>query len=472
MKYKKTQTFYLIASLLALSFACGAGVPDQPPADQIDCLAEFIRISKPENYDPAQNALPYYHKAIRAFHHLPEDVPETINRKPRFSWRIIETWPGELDSDTTAFMKNWLDSNARALQFVRSGSTKPYLWFDSLAENNDFQSVRFPELNDLRSFARAISFRAKLHVLQRAPDKAVKDLDIALNMARQLQGSKTDAEQMTGIVIRSIAVDAAFTLLDRTELQTDMLKKLQLLFFSHEQQLLPFNFAANKLSLYESTQNTYRGLSDCTVTAILNKQMMQRKGGEAAKDQSLRDRIVDTLIDRELQKVLYPGAVAEDRQTTFLRIDRCFRMAQGLMHRSPWQMQSQGTTYTDEVQSHAGKNIVLWDVSGLVTAYITLWQQDRLNLSALSTTIAIHRYYIEKGQLPGTLMEVVAANYLNTLPMDAYSDGPLIYRTTKSGFTLYSVGADFTDDGGKHGGWAGEENGDCVFWPVQKAALN
>ncbi len=61
---------------------------------------------------------------------------------------------------------------------------------------------------------------------------------------------------------------------------------------------------------------------------------------------------------------------------------------------------------------------------------------------------------------------------MKKLPMDPYSDGPLVYRKTESGFLLYSLGINLTDDGGKLGigrdskprMWM--DNGDWIFWPV------
>jgi hypothetical protein len=57
--------------------------------------------------------------------------------------------------------------------------------------------------------------------------------------------------------------------------------------------------------------------------------------------------------------------------------------------------------------------------------------------------------------------------------MDPYSDRPLIYKKTDEGFMLYSVGLNFTDDGGVPGTdkngkprmWG--DNGDQIFWPVE-----
>jgi hypothetical protein len=67
------------------------------------------------------------------------------------------------------------------------------------------------------------------------------------------------------------------------------------------------------------------------------------------------------------------------------------------------------------------------------------------------------------------LDELVAAGYLAELPMDPYSEWPLVYRRTEGNFMLYSRGADFKDNNGVHSPkWGADaRGGDYVFWPVQ-----
>jgi hypothetical protein len=62
---------------------------------------------------------------------------------------------------------------------------------------------------------------------------------------------------------------------------------------------------------------------------------------------------------------------------------------------------------------------------------------------------------------------------LKEVPQDPYSDGDLVYRKTEDGFTLYSLGADFDDDGGienpdNQWGQIKEGGGDRVFWQTNK----
>lgn len=60
---------------------------------------------------------------------------------------------------------------------------------------------------------------------------------------------------------------------------------------------------------------------------------------------------------------------------------------------------------------------------------------------------ALERHRLEKGQYPDRL-EALLPTYLQTLPHDLVTGGPLHYARTGDTFTLYQVGWDGKDDGG------------------------
>jgi hypothetical protein len=97
--------------------------------------------------------------------------------------------------------------------------------------------------------------------------------------------------------------------------------------------------------------------------------------------------------------------------------------------------------------------------------------QVKAAYEATTTIVALRRYRLAEGSYPETLADLVAAGYLAREPLDPYSDGPLVYRRQGDGFTLYSVAADFRDDGGVPADWGGPDApGDYVFWPVAAPA--
>jgi len=95
---------------------------------------------------------------------------------------------------------------------------------------------------------------------------------------------------------------------------------------------------------------------------------------------------------------------------------------------------------------------------------------------ATVTILALKRWRVEKNEYPADFDGLVAAGFLKELPMDPYSDKPLVYKKTDDNFILYSLGCDFKDDGGKiverRGDlqkWGTHDDGDAVFWPVPKS---
>jgi hypothetical protein len=67
---------------------------------------------------------------------------------------------------------------------------------------------------------------------------------------------------------------------------------------------------------------------------------------------------------------------------------------------------------------------------------------------AARAAVAVERYRRDHGdQLPRSLEDLVPA-YLEAVPIDPYSERPLLYRADDAGYTIYSVGPDLKDDGG------------------------
>lgn len=64
------------------------------------------------------------------------------------------------------------------------------------------------------------------------------------------------------------------------------------------------------------------------------------------------------------------------------------------------------------------------------------------------TALAVERYRLEYGRLPERLEELVPA-YLETLPLDPFDGESLRYQREDEGFTVYSIGSNTIDEGGR-----------------------
>jgi hypothetical protein len=65
----------------------------------------------------------------------------------------------------------------------------------------------------------------------------------------------------------------------------------------------------------------------------------------------------------------------------------------------------------------------------------------------MRTDMALRLYRLEKSSYPARLEELVP-QYLDSVPIDPFSEKPLIYKPQTNSYLLYSIGPDRKDDGG------------------------
>jgi hypothetical protein len=82
---------------------------------------------------------------------------------------------------------------------------------------------------------------------------------------------------------------------------------------------------------------------------------------------------------------------------------------------------------------------------------------------AAQTALAIERYRLTEGRLPQSLDNLVPA-YMEFVPTDPFDGQSLKYRTLETGFVVYSVGEDLTDEGGTERGRGRDQRG--LPWDV------
>jgi len=78
----------------------------------------------------------------------------------------------------------------------------------------------------------------------------------------------------------------------------------------------------------------------------------------------------------------------------------------------------------------------------------------------LQAALAAEQYYSEHGEYPAALADAQAEGL--PVPIDVFSGEPFVYSVEDGEMTLYSVGPDQRDDGGK---WASPESDD-ISWPL------
>lgn len=322
-----------------------------------------------------------------------------------------KSWPKELPVQEQALLKKWVQDNNRALEQLQLGSQKTYCWFKHTGQT--LQQTEMPHLRTERQLAYALQARAMLQAEDGNITGAVDDIVTLYTFGAHIaDGPKLLVAKLVGIAIKTLPIRTAFNILDKKMVDANLMKRLEDGFKQFVTDYNePFDIRSEKLSLQEQVET----------------------------DPKLR--FFKPYLNSTLE---YYDTIAA---------------------KNTWQL------HNEKTKSITEDNPLIETAGSGIPSVIEIEYRTRADEQALITTLAVLRYNAEGDGYPGALPQLVSAGYLKELPIDPFSNKPLVYKQTRQGFTLYSFGADFDDDGGLHSKWgSGEEDGDQVFWPLESTS--
>ncbi|MCP4611961.1 MAG: hypothetical protein GY845_24945 [Planctomycetes bacterium] len=410
----------------------------------VDWLNELVKSERNE----AENARPFYQKAIELYVKNPEDW--------LYSGRKV--WSADLNDVEISILSDWLDDNKGAFEALREGSKRPDFWNEYQSDETELSKGLLANPMEILPNYRHLAFAMQWQIICEADkgdiETALSDCVALTKFGGHLQGHGLLIEQLVGFALEGLANVTTFMLLNRVDVPADILKstyqKLNEQFDTEEPVL---SMEAEKVFWYDQIQRTF------TDDGLGGGRMLARGMPYVLTDDWKKNLWRFISFD-------YP-----DRQEIVANIDNYFGLFAKIIAKTPWELR-------DEVINEQVKNEV--NITPMMLKIQTpahervgkiTWRLKSGRV-ALLTVLAAMRYEKEKGEYPADLEELVEAGYLKKLPMDPYSDGLLVYRKTENGFLLYSLGINLKDDGGELGlssrgkprMWM--DNGDWIYWPV------
>ena len=445
------------------------------PNISVNYVREMTNMTRPV-VDEGQNAAPLYLKAFDLYKEPPEvelKEEELVFWDDKKLLNAIDKkqWINELTDKELASLKTWISDNTEAIELFKQATDKPYCWWERKAAGESLINVLLPELSKLRNFSKLLSWRAILEANSGNVKEALDDILACYRAARHLQGPRTLVEQLVGWAIQAKSVGTAFIILQHQQVEASLLK----------------NFQADIENLM--AKETYT--TDYTTERFFILDFIQRcytdngKGsghlipGQLRIISSSDSDILNDTGNSVLDYGLFLGLslVTADRDNMRQAFENYFDKAQQWAHKTPWQLHQENIDFEIDMYKWPRlKQIHYWPVMTFMPALGRVNQiahRSKTQIEASLTLIGLIRYRQDKGQYPADLSELVTAGYLRQLPMDCFSDKPLVYKKTDSDFLLYSFGLNFTDDGGKpayyedgrYQIWS-DNNADAIFWPV------
>jgi hypothetical protein len=375
----------------------------------------------------------------------------------------------------------WVEDNEATWREFVVGSLKSYCYrkyqyYDG-QEDKLLWSIGISHLNQMKMLTRLGIWRSRIAADNGQIQQSIDDCIAVARVGSHWQGRGTIIEQLVGLALGRTAHDEILHILAAKSFSADQLKRLQ-----------------NQLSQFYPQGYPLIDMEGERIAFMDTVQRFFTDGGPGGghlipqKDDSFRyiyNDILEITDDVPVGKQFVKNAALTSVCLFHARRDATVEMGEQIYDRqakiarmSPYERRQLDirSTEQDILSMHGFRYALLYYLMPASERISELVYQDKTMHEALIVISAVQRYQLDNGQYPEALNELIDAGYLKELPIDPYSDKPLIYKKTENNFTLYSVGRNFEDDGGKvfikheniqEWGTSNDE-GDAVFWPVTK----
>jgi hypothetical protein len=474
----------IVAGLYLLAFLSGK------PKPTVDYVALLNQMTRVEGRSEADNAWPDYEKAIELLH-------EWNNSDPNLSKaQDASISHRDLNEAEQKAVETWIEQNDAAWRALVRAANKPYCWREyRLLRPNDpdlgvvvgdtpMMPIGDDLLGSLENLLDLARWRIRVHVRSGRTQAAVDDCLALIKAGAQWRGDKLVVESHMGLSLTSTGYYSLLGILTRAEVSKESLRDLadQLRGVEPDPRKI-WNLRSDRLLFLDVVQHWFtRGgiggghLIPKSLWPLVCECSVKMSMGPLPTQPPFHQQETHMLI----------ALLHARRNATVAQYEALNEQTQKIVTRTPHEVRASGLRLPVECPDIVNREIHLhghWRnaryfvVSCLALAASRLGElahEDRAVYDAVLTVIAAKRYQSDRGDYPQSLEQLVQAGYIAHLPLDPYSDKPLVYRRMETGFLLYSVGHDMKDDGGTVAtlaghpqSWGTETDGDALFWPPQ-----
>ena len=367
-----------------------------------------------------------------------------------------------------------LDNEAAWREFV-AGTQKSYCYlsfaYDPNKKHEMLWDIAMPPFSKLRALVWVGIWRLRIDLEQGRIQQSIEDYLAIARAGSHWQGDGTLIEQLVGLGIGRLAHEEIFHILATQRLSAAELEYLQhQLLRLYPQGFPPIDLEGERLAFLDVVQHSF------TDGGPGGGHLIPRRK-EFLID--MYEDIVEITDDVPVGKRFLGNAALTSmcllharRDETVAMGERIYSQQAKIVRMSPYERHAGNLRSGDDILSSVHKYryfLLYYLIPAAERASELVYQRKVLHESTVAI-LALKRWRLEKNEYPAGLDDLVSAGFLKELPMDPYSDKPLVYKKTDDNFILYSLGCDFKDDGGKivekRGDvqkWGSHDDGDAVF---------
>jgi len=321
-----------------------------------------------------------------------------------------------LGEEMKALITQYVADNNEALELLHAGAAIEHSRYP-IDLNAGFEAT-VPYLSEIRKGVFLLKLEAVLHAENGDGKLAVRSAISSFGIARSLAKEPGIISQLVRFACQSFAVKTIEYCINRIVPADEQL-----------------------VELIESVHNAER-ISDISC-AFVGERCMGLSYFKAPE--SMNPDSIDGIPVRPILEIYKAVGLADADAIIYLDImDGYIKAAQLPLHKR----QEAVKAIDARLRSTSKIHILL---HSLMPALSRITITDLRNIAQLRTArvaLAIERYRLAAGKLPDALADLVPA-YLDVVPTDPFDGNELRYKKLETGFVVYSIGEDLSDDGGK-----------------------
>lgn len=417
------------------------------PKVTVNYIAEYNKISRPDGFDPNDNADEFYKEAGKAYVSPSTSAIDARNKEIQ-----------DINETDKASLREWIGQNSRCLKYLEEGNKKKFFWAKEDESRDEILSIKNLGPENMYLIVHLLEQKARLAAMDGDFEDSLESLIEWWKICQHYSNRKTlwpQSEMRT----KSQVLKTASMILDHFTLDANNLRlwqdKWQREFDADK--FVP-DFQTNKLYYYDEIQRTFNYHPKGRGKLSLRRAMAYS----------------NPCCDLPLLKILHSILTCPDSNEVSHIVSSVCDYYQNIADKTPYEMRLSEAEFENNLEKIKDKQPIFNSFIPLLRPFF--YHGLKAQSDALVTVIAVLRYKEDHSAYPENLEVLMKNKYLEKLPTDPFSDGPLVYHLLNDEFELYSVGPDFIDDGGK-GVWgrdllfAANDKGDEIFWPPLKRDL-
>jgi hypothetical protein len=332
-----------------------------------------------------------------------------------------------LDAEQMALLEKWLGPKAAAVALARRLADMPRGRHRLTLATNPLGTL-LPDQQETRSVASLLRYDALLRAHKKDIDGALVSCRACLNAGRSLGDEPFLVSQLIRIACIFIACNQAERALAQGEATDAELLALQKLLAEEDRDTAMVAALRGERAIMD---DLFRKMEDGTL-----------------KTQELFGTRSESMPQGTSWRVMLLGfSRADFRRDHLLALEMMNKLVEA--GRLPEHEQAaRNSALEAEIKALPQDAVLARMLLPAVTKVGEAHRRKTAQVRALMALLAVERYRLKHGKWPGKLDDL-KPDFLTAIPLDPYDGKPLRYVKRADGVTVYSVGHDGVDDGGK-----------------------